>query len=150
MTAGKGIQHSEMFPLVDENKGNPLEIFQVWLNLPKASKMVDPHFKMLWNEDIPVINHKDEANKTTTVEIIAGKINTINALDPTPDSWAANPNNSVGVYTVKMEAGAQWTLPKTSSEANRSVFFYKGDTIKLEGKTILANHVLELEASERT
>jgi len=148
MTAGKGIQHSEMFPLVDENKGNPLEIFQVWLNLPKASKMVDPHFKMLWNEDIPVINHKDEANKTTTVEIIAGKINTINALDPTPDSWAANPNNSVGVYTVKMEAGAQWTLPKTSSEANRSVFFYKGSTIKIEGQTIAANHFIELEAGE--
>jgi len=148
MTAGKGIQHSEMFPLVEEKNGNPLEIFQVWLNLPKVSKMVDPHFKMLWNEDIPVISHKDESNKTTTIEVIAGKIDTTTALDPTPDSWAANQNNSVGVYTVKMEACANWTLPKTSSEANRSVFFYKGSTIKLEGQTISVNHVLELEAGE--
>ena len=46
MTAGKGIQHSEMFPLINEDKGNPLEIFQIWLNLPKISKMVEPHFKM--------------------------------------------------------------------------------------------------------
>jgi redox-sensitive bicupin YhaK (pirin superfamily) len=137
-----------MFPLVHENKGNPLEIFQVWLNLPKVSKMVDPHFKMLWNEDIPVINHKDKSNKTTSVEVIAGKIDTIDALVPTPDSWAANPNNSVGVYTVKMEAGAHWTLPKTNSEANRSVFFYKGENVKVEGQTISSNHGIELEAGE--
>jgi len=41
MTAGKGIQHSEMFPLVNRDQGNPLEIFQIWLNLPKVSKMVE-------------------------------------------------------------------------------------------------------------
>ncbi|MGY8934074.1 MAG: pirin family protein [Flavobacteriales bacterium] len=148
MTAGKGIQHSEMFPLINEDKGNPLEIFQIWLNLPKVSKMVEPHFKMLWNEDVPVINYKDESNKITSIEVIAGKINTITALTPNPDSWAANPNNSVGVYTVKMEAGSNWILPITNSEANRSVFFYKGDTIKLEGQTISSKHIIELEASE--
>jgi redox-sensitive bicupin YhaK (pirin superfamily) len=74
MTAGRGVQHSEMFPLLHADKGNPLEIFQIWLNLPKASKMVDPHFKMLWNEDIPVINHVDPSGKTTTVQVVAGRI----------------------------------------------------------------------------
>lgn len=148
MTAGKGIQHSEMFPLIEEKKGNPLEIFQIWLNLPKASKMVEPHFKMLWNEEIPEIIHKDESDKATSIQIIAGKINTIKALEPTPNSWAANPNNSVGVYTVKMEAGANWTLPKISNDVNRSVFFYKGNSILLEGQTILSNQIIELEGSE--
>ncbi len=148
MTAGKGIQHSEMFPLTNEGSGNPLEIFQIWLNLPKASKMVDPHFKMLWNEDIPVINHKDEAGKTSTIEVIAGKINDTNALDPTPDSWAANSENAVGVYTVKMEAYATWTLPKTSADANRTLFFYKGDDLEVEGQTIQSNHIIEVLADE--
>jgi redox-sensitive bicupin YhaK (pirin superfamily) len=148
MTAGKGIQHSEMFPLINEEKGNPLEIFQIWLNLPKVSKMVDPHFKMLWNEDIPEVHHKDDSNKTTTVQVIAGKINEITALDSTPDSWAARPENAVGVYTVEMEPGAVWSLPKTSPEAKRSIFFYKGDNIEVEGQTINSNHIIELLAGE--
>ena len=148
MTAGKGVQHSEMFPLLHQDKGNPLEIFQIWLNLPKASKMVDPHFKMLWNEDIPVINHRDDSGKTTTVQVVAGHINKTTALNPTPDSWAANPDNAVGVFTVKMEAGAIWTLPKTSSEASRSVFFYKGDKVEIENQDIPSNYLIELRADE--
>ncbi len=148
MTAGKGIQHSEMFPLINEEIGNPLEIFQIWLNLPKVSKMVDPHFKMLWNEDIPVINHKDDSNRITTVQVIAGRVNNTSALESTPNSWAASPKNAVGVYTIKMEPNAIWTLPKTNSEASRSLFFYKGETIEVEGQVIDSNHIIEAVAGE--
>jgi redox-sensitive bicupin YhaK (pirin superfamily) len=148
MTAGKGIQHSEMFPLINETAGNPLEIFQVWLNLPKASKMVEPHFKMLWQEDIPEHKHIDNQGKSTIVQVIAGKIEETIALDSTPDSWAAKPENAVGVYTVKMDARAEWTFGKTNSEANRSLFFYSGDYIEVEGEIILSNHIVEAEAGE--
>ena len=44
MTAGAGVQHAEMFPLIESGKENTLELFQIWLNLPAASKMVQPHF----------------------------------------------------------------------------------------------------------
>ncbi len=147
MTAGKGIQHSEMFPLINPDKANPLEIFQIWLNLPKASKMVEPHFKMLWNEEIPIVNHADDSDNRTTIQVIAGKINNTKALEPTPDSWAANSKNAVGVYTVKMDANAIWTLPKLEVEANRSIFFYKGNKIIIEEKTIYTNHIIELQAN---
>lgn len=148
MTAGKGIQHSEMFPLINKDKGNPLEIFQIWLNLPKSSKMVEPHFKMLWNEDIPVVIHKDDSNRTTSIRIIAGNINDTKALDPNPDSWAANPKNAVGVYTVEMDPNAKWTFSKTNKEASRSLFFYKGENVKIEGQNIPFNFLIELNASE--
>ena len=35
MTAGKGINHSEMFPLLNREGENVLELFQIWINLPK-------------------------------------------------------------------------------------------------------------------
>jgi quercetin 2,3-dioxygenase len=148
MTAGRGIQHSEMFPLLHEDKGNPLEIFQIWLNLPRASKMVEPHFKMLWNEDIPVVHHKDAKGNSTRIEVVAGQINQTKALAPTPDSWASNTENAVGVYTVKMNAHAVWTLPATAKEANRSIFYYKGDQIDLDGKNIPSNHIIEVHPNE--
>ena len=135
MTAGKGIQHSEMFPLIHEGKDNPLEIFQIWLNLPKASKFVEPHFKMLWKEDIPVLNHQDDAGKATTVDVIAGQLGEVKSLPSTPDSWAADPNNAVGVFTVRMEAGASWTLPATKAEASRTLFFYRGSTVDIDDQT---------------
>ena len=47
LTAGRGINHSEMFPLLEPDAPNPLELFQIWLNLPEVNKMVDPYFTML-------------------------------------------------------------------------------------------------------
>jgi redox-sensitive bicupin YhaK (pirin superfamily) len=53
VTAGRGIVHSEMFPLLDRSGPNPLELFQIWLNLPRSDKMADPYFTMLWNDQVP-------------------------------------------------------------------------------------------------
>lgn len=146
MTAGKGVQHSEMFPLINDNKPNPLEIFQVWLNLPKANKFVAPHFKMLWKEEIPVIVEKGANGKSVFVDLIAGTINDQQAPSPTPDSWAANADNSVRVLTVKLEGQTEWKLSATSVEANRSVYFYSGDFLTIEGKRIDKDHYLKLKS----
>ncbi|WP_298087540.1 pirin family protein, partial [uncultured Corynebacterium sp.] len=44
LTAGSGLSHSEMFPLLDAENPNPLELFQIWLNLAPEDKKADPHF----------------------------------------------------------------------------------------------------------
>ena len=113
MTAGKGVQHSEMFPLIKKEQENPMELFQIWLNLPAKKKMVEPHFKMLWREAIPNYVYTDGNKKTTKVEVIAGKIGKYKAPTPPPNSWAADPKNEVAVWNIKMQAGAVFTLPKT-------------------------------------
>ncbi len=56
LTAGSGIVHSEMFPLLESGAPNPLDLFQIWLNLPAADKMVDPYFSMQWATTMPVID----------------------------------------------------------------------------------------------
>ncbi len=66
LTAGAGIVHSEMFPLVERERENTLELFQIWLNLPSESKFVAPHFTMLWNRDIPRHQTKDAAAVPST------------------------------------------------------------------------------------
>lgn len=47
MTAGSGVVHGEMFPLINTDKPNPLRLFQIWLNLPKKNKMADPTYVMV-------------------------------------------------------------------------------------------------------
>ena len=67
LTAGAGIVHCEMFPLLDTDEPNPPELFQIWLNLPAADKMVEPYFTMLWADDIPVVEFEGGS-----VTVIAG------------------------------------------------------------------------------
>ncbi|MDX1621216.1 MAG: pirin family protein, partial [Nitriliruptorales bacterium] len=40
MTAGSGIVHAEMFPLLNKDQHNEMELFQIWINLPSTDKMV--------------------------------------------------------------------------------------------------------------
>lgn len=148
MTAGKGVLHSEMFPLIEEEKDNPLEIFQIWLNLPKASKFVEPHFKMLWSDMVPVVSIEDDQKRVTTIDVVAGELNGTKAAAPTPDSWAANPDNGVMVLTVRMDAHAQWTLPSTDVKVSRTIYFYRGADLTVDGTKMSEYHLAEVNANE--
>lgn len=146
MTAGKGVQHSEMFPLIYKDKENPLELFQIWLNLPKKSKFAEPHFKMFWKEEVPKYNGIDAAGNEIKIEIIAGNLFGLNAPAPPPASWAADPKNEVAVWNIHLRPNAQLTLPKASSGVNRTLYFYVGDEIIVAGKLIKKYHSVEVEA----
>jgi len=149
MTAGAGLQHSEMFPLLNKDGNNPAELFQVWLNLPKAKKFVKPHFKMLWSEDIPLARIPDKNGKLVEVNVIAGSVGNVTALDPAPDSWAAEPENEVAIWTIKMEAGAQWEIAAASEQANRTLFFYQGSSIRIDGEEIPVEKAIQLKPNQK-
>ena len=138
-----------MFPLLQQDKENPLVLFQIWLNLPKASKMVDPHFSMLWAETIPVLEEKDDQGKVVTVDVIAGRLKHLNAPDPAPNSWAADLENEVAVWTIKLEAGAKWTIPAAKTAVNRTFYFYRGHTLDIEGQSIAGNHAIQVQSQAR-
>ncbi|OJX40439.1 MAG: pirin [Chloroflexi bacterium 44-23] len=144
MTAGSGLQHAEMFPLLYQDQPNPLELFQVWLNLPAASKFAQPFFKMLWAEDIPVVTVADEAGRKTSITIIAGNLAGTHALPPAPDSWAADPANEVGIWLVQMQPEATWQLPAASQPLSRSLYFFRGDALSVAGVSIPPQHSVDL------
>ena len=126
MTAGEGIVHSEMFPLQKTTAANPLELFQIWVNLPARSKMVPPHFKMLWAERVPTVQSKDAAGRKTTITLTAGELDGITPPAPPPHSWAADPSSEVAIWSIRMEADATWTLPAGPASANRMLYLFRG------------------------
>ena len=142
MTSGKGIQHAEMFPLVNRDDDNPMELFQIWLNLPKANKFVEPHFKMLWADSIP--RYKD-ADENVKIEVIAGVVEHDKAPSPPPNSWASVKENEVAIWNIELEANTQWDLPMASEGINRTLYFFKGDSLTVGGTKIDHYHSAELK-----
>ncbi|MSZ94044.1 MAG: pirin family protein, partial [Actinobacteria bacterium] len=98
LTAGAGIVHSEMMPLRNQSAPNPLELFQIWLNLPAADKMSNPYFTMLWSNQIPKVRHTNADGRTTEVVIIAGSFGETPPLSPPPNSWASKGAADVAVW----------------------------------------------------
>eukprot|EP00281_Chroomonas_sp_CCMP1168_P032647 CAMPEP_0206246802 /NCGR_PEP_ID=MMETSP0047_2-20121206/19464_1 /ASSEMBLY_ACC=CAM_ASM_000192 /TAXON_ID=195065 /ORGANISM="Chroomonas mesostigmatica_cf, Strain CCMP1168" /LENGTH=330 /DNA_ID=CAMNT_0053672271 /DNA_START=101 /DNA_END=1093 /DNA_ORIENTATION=- len=143
MTAGGGIVHGEMFPLVHADKPNPLRLFQIWLNLPSKSKMVQPAFVMHWHEEIPVVTAPG-----ARVVVHAGSLMGKTGLPPPPDSWAADPANDVAVWCLSLEPGASFTLPPAAGgdKSNRVLYWVEGGGL-VDGKDIGKPAMITLKAS---
>lgn len=137
LTAGAGIVHSEMFPLTKTDEPNPVELFQIWLNLPRKNKMVEPHFAMLWNKDIPRVTHEDASGKTTEVTVIAGTLEGKVPPPPPPKSWATEPDADLAIWCIRMDAGATWTMPRAALETTgRTLYVFAGPHVKVGGTVV--------------
>lgn len=146
LTAGKGIVHSEMFPLLHRNARNPLELFQIWLNLAAADKMAEPHFTMLWNHQIPRHEIMDEAGRSSAITIVAGTLADHRAPAPPPRSWAARAESHVAIWTLKMAPGARLTLPAAVPGLNRSLYFFRGASLNVNGRALPPYHGARLRS----
>ncbi len=144
LTAGQGIVHSEMFPLVHPDKPNPLELFQIWLNLPAKNKMVAPYFTMFWSQDIPQQRFTDDQGAATELSCIAGKLAAMQPLAPPPNSWASQAESDLAIWTLKMEPGARWTLPAAATGTRRALYFFKGRGISVASRRIEDAAMIEL------
>ncbi len=153
LTAGRGVVHSEMIPLLDQAAPNPVEVFQIWLNLPARNKMVDPHFTMFWSHHIPRRMTKDGDGHGVEVAVIAGQLlaaageEDVKPLAPPPDSWAAQAESDVAIWTLRLEPGARWTLPAAAgAQTRRKLYFFKGSTVAIDGEAVNGHAAIELRA----
>jgi len=70
MTAGRGIVHAEVSPREFLERGGPIEILQLWVNLPSRLKMSEPAYTGLQRADIPALP-VDEGK--VTLNLVAGE-----------------------------------------------------------------------------
>jgi redox-sensitive bicupin YhaK (pirin superfamily) len=145
LTAGKGIVHSEMFPLLDRTQPNPVELFQIWLNLPRADKMVDPHFSMLWDASIP--RHVAPGVEVT---VVAGGFGEVVPPAPPPHSWAARAEADVAIWSIRLAAGATWALPPARPGTNRTLYWFRGRGVTVGGRTLAQHCGVALRADVAT
>ena len=133
MTAGRGVVHSEMFPLLRSDEPNPAELFQIWLNLPSGDKLVDPYFTMLWSGDIPVVEHGPSSGPMARITVIAGAVDGVTPPTPPPSSWAARPEADVAIWHVALEAGASWPMPRAADGSVRTLYVFEGSGLSVGG-----------------
>ncbi len=151
VTTGSGVVHAEMFPLLNADGENPLELFQIWLNLPAHDKMVPAYFTMLWAEDTPKIVRTDPNKNKTTLTLIAGSFDEHNAQLPPPNSWASKISAGIGIWHISMQANAEFRLPHTeSSEINRAIYVFDGSWIDVDGVEVEAGTAAVLRSDVPT
>lgn len=152
LTTGKGVQHAEMFPLLDKGEDNTLELFQIWLNHPARNKFVEPEFKMLWAEEIPVWRNVDSQNEQAVndVTIIAGAFKpaggeVIVPPSPAKNSWAADESNKLALWAIRLSAGQRLTLPEEpDADVVRTLYVYEADTYRVGGQQLSGKTQIDL------
>ena len=144
LTAGAGILHAEMFPLLDRAAPNPVELFQIWLNLPRADKFAAPHFSMLWANLVPRLELRDERGRVARVTVVAGDLAGVDAPPPPPASYASRADADVAIWSIALDPGTRWTLPAAGAGTNRVLYFFRGDALRIDGAPVPAAHAIEL------
>jgi hypothetical protein len=110
MTAGRGLIHAELSPEEFRRDGGPLEILQLWVNLPARMKFAQPAYVGLQRESIPAVPTADGRGR---VNLIAGRIDDVDG-----------PIRSlIGAFmsTIELDAGGS---VRFDGLAGRSVFLY--------------------------
>jgi len=132
MTAGRGVEHSELSPEEFLEHGGPLEILQLWINLPARLKMTEPHYVGLQKSEIPSITIDDGR---VTVNLVSGPWN--------GQSGPIQSLTGVVMMTVSLSAGGRIVL---SAPRGRNVFLYivRGE-VRVSGTTAREFQLVELE-----
>ena len=162
LTAGAGVVHSEMFPLLNRDGPNTLELFQIWLNLPAASKMAEPYFTMFWNQEMPRLlpgggtgtsaspaDAGSRAPSGVEVTLIAGALDGLQPLAPPPHSWAAREEADVAIWSIAMEAGAGWVVPPAGHAGTfRTLHLFAGSGIRVGSHLVPGPAAIQVQADQ--
>lgn len=131
MTAGSGIVHAEISPPEFLRDGGPLEILQLWVNLPAHLKMSEPHYVGLQQESIPAIALPGGGELNLVAGEWQGSVGPIDSL------------TGVFMSTLRLPAGSHEQLIVAPG---RQVFLYVVDgDVTVGGESVNPHHLIEVD-----
>jgi redox-sensitive bicupin YhaK (pirin superfamily) len=131
MTAGRGIEHAELSPKEFMQHGGPLEILQLWVNLPARLKMTEPRYVGLQSEEIPSFQTDDDR---VTVNLISGEWDGHSGPIDSP--------TGIQMMSLAMKKGGRLSV---AMARDRNIFLYvvRGE-IRAGGQDVAALHLADL------
>ncbi|SBR52642.1 MULTISPECIES: pirin family protein [unclassified Halomonas] len=131
MTAGSGIVHAEVSPPEFMREGGPLEILQLWVNLPARLKMSAPRYVGLQQQDISAIALPGGGE----LNLIAGQWQT--------QTGPIDTLTGVFMSTLRLPAGSREQLPVAPG---RQVFLYVVEgNVEVSGEPVQPHHLIEVD-----
>ncbi|MBS7563178.1 pirin family protein [Mucilaginibacter sp. Bleaf8] len=130
MRAGRGLIHAEISSDEFKQAGGPLEILQLWVNLPAKLKMADPFYIGKQKEEIPSLSLNEGK---VTVNLISGEMQNVQG--------AFESSTGIFLSTVYFKPGAEVTI---DIPAQHNVFFYViSGELNVNGTAVRSLHLAE-------
>ncbi|MCB0639539.1 MAG: pirin family protein, partial [Lewinella sp.] len=129
MTAGRGIIHSERASREFRENGGILEGIQLWINLPKAHKMVQPRYQDIKAADLPAVQLPNEGGR---IRVVAGAYGDLQG--------AAQTHTPMVALQAHLKAGGQAEIPLPESH-NALIYIVKGE-VRVNGTWTYSTHQL--------
>lgn len=135
MTAASGIMHKEYHETEFSKNGGIFHMVQLWVNLPKDKKMIEPKYQPLLKEEMGVLKLDNDKGE---ISIIAGEVNGVKG--------PANTFTNINLYNINLKNYGNTTLSEAKN-FNTAILILKGeakvneDKICKEGDFIIFDNV---------
>ena len=135
MTAASGIMHKEYHEAEFSKNGGIFHMVQLWVNLPKDKKMIEPRYQPLLKEEMGVLKLDNDKGE---ISIIAGEVKGVKG--------PANTFTNINLYNINLKNYGNTTLSEPKN-FNTAILILKGeakvneDKICKEGDFIIFDNV---------
>lgn len=122
MTAASGIMHKEYHETEFSKNGGIFHMVQLWVNLPKDKKMIEPKYQPLLKEEMGVLKLDNDKGE---ISIISGEVNGIKG--------PANTFTNINLYNINLKNYGNTTLSEPKN-FNTAILILKGEAKVNEDK----------------
>lgn len=136
MTAASGIMHKEYHETEFSKNGGIFHMVQLWVNLPKDKKMIEPKYQPLLKEEMGVLKLDNDKGE---ISIIAGEVNGVKG--------PANTFTNINLYNINLKNYGNTTLSEPKN-FNTAILILRGEAKVNEDKICKEGDFIVFENGE--